>query len=111
MAMNPTSLVRLIFDGGFTDLDAYEAHSRGYRSQVWAELNDGLFYPVTFFEPTRLAQELAEEASRGRQFFTEPGLIIVQEVTLSTMEAAARALAAEGFFSECAGSPVCPAST
>ena len=100
--MRRPALVRLHFEGcfedGFGERDAFEALSRGYRSHVWAELDDGSRYQLTFFDVTRLAQSLEVECKDGRPFFTEPGLIIVPEVTLAHMEAAARALAAEGFF-------------
>jgi len=96
------ALVRLHFedcyDDGFGERDAFEALSRGYRSHVWAELDDGSRYQLTYYDVTRLAQTLEGEAGAGRPYFAEPGLIIVPEVTLANMEAAARALAAEGFF-------------
>lgn len=53
---------------------------------------------MTFFDPVRLAQELAQEVADGRAFIGEPGLIVLPEVTRETMERAARVLAEEGFF-------------
>ena len=92
-------LVKLVFEGGFDELEEFEAESRGYRSHVWAELSDGSHHPVTFYEPTRLSQTLADECASGRMFFAERGLIIVPAVTRAFMEAAAETLAREGFFS------------
>ncbi|WP_164010812.1 hypothetical protein [Pyxidicoccus trucidator] len=71
---------------------------RGYRSHVWAEFDDGTHCRLTFFDVTRLAQTLEDERRAGRPFLIEPGLIILTEVTLANMEAAARALTSEGFF-------------
>ncbi|WNG52083.1 hypothetical protein F0U60_54240 [Archangium minus] len=53
---------------------------------------------VMSIDMTRLSQELADNCREGRPFFAEPGLIILEEVTRSRMEAAVRTLAAEGFF-------------
>ncbi|MEO7735552.1 MAG: hypothetical protein ABIY55_31650 [Kofleriaceae bacterium] len=92
------TLARLIFEDGFTELDAEDARDRGHRSHVYAELDDGALYQLTYYDLTRLAQDLEVDCGLGRRFLTEPGLIIIPEITLANMEAAARALAAEGFF-------------
>ena len=94
------SLVKLVFEFGFDEHDEYEAESRGYRSHVWAELDDGSRHPLTFYDLTRLSQTLKDECSSGRSFFAEPGLVVVPVVNRANMEAAARTLASEGFFSQ-----------
>lgn len=96
--MKSRELVRLVFEGGWDERDELETPMRGYRSHVWAELADGSRHRMTFFDMTRLSQELEEDCQAGKPFFAEPGLVILKEVTLPNMEAAARALAAEGFF-------------
>lgn len=96
--MKSRELVRLIFEGGWDERDEVEAPMRGYRSHVWAELADGSRHRMTFFDVTRLSQELDEDSRTGRPFFAEPGLVILTEVTLPNMETAARTLAKEGFF-------------
>jgi hypothetical protein len=88
----------LVFEGGFDERDEHEAKLRGYRSHVWAELSDGSRHRLTFYDPTRLEQTLADEERDGRPFFAEPGLIVLREVTRSAMENAARVLAEEGYF-------------
>lgn len=93
-------LVRLFFEGGFDDDEDAEVLMRGYRSHVWAELADGSRHPVTFYDMARLQQTLDDECASGRPFFTEPGLIVLPEVSLAIMEAAVRILAAEGFFAK-----------
>jgi hypothetical protein len=93
--MAQRTLVQLYFEDG---LDEHDANVRGYRSHVWAELDDGARYALTFYTVGRLVESLDYDADAGRPFFTEPGLIIVPEVTLAIMEAAARALARDGFF-------------
>jgi len=94
---------RLIFEHGFSERDEIEAPMRGYRSHVYVELTDGSRHAVTFFDTERLRQELDQEAAAGRPFIGEPGLIVLMEVTGAAMEAAARTLANEGFFSTTGG--------
>jgi len=94
------ALIRLHFEGGFDERGEAEALDRGYRGHVWAELADGSMHPLSFYDVTRLSQTLASESAVGRTFFTEPGLVVVAEVTLANMQAAARTLAEEGFFIE-----------
>jgi hypothetical protein len=87
--------VRLIFDYGFKP---EETEDRGYRTHVWAELDDGSRHPMSFYNLTRLGQTLDDQRLRGQPFFGEPGLVVVDAVTLENMEAAARELAQQGFF-------------
>lgn len=96
-------LQRLEFEGGFDEREQCEARDRGYRSHVWAILGNGTRHRVTFYDVTRLSQTLDDECAAGRRFFTEPGLIVVPEVTAENMEAAARTLATEGFFDAARG--------
>jgi hypothetical protein len=98
------NFVRLVFEWGFDERDEWEAQQRGYRSHVWAELDDASLHALTFYDIARLSQTLDDECASGRMFFTEPGLVIVPEVTRANMESAARALASEGFFSRSAPS-------
>ena len=103
-------LVRLFFEGGLNEggldeLEELEAERRGYRSHVWAELDNGRRHQLTFYDVTRLSQTLDDECASGRMFFAEPGLVVLPAVTLAHMEAAAGTLASEGFFPDPAGDP------
>lgn len=91
-------LQRLEFEGSYDERSQIEDRDRGYRSHVWAILQSGARHRITFYDVTRLSQTLDEDCASGRRFFTEPNLVIVPEVTLEVMEAAARTLASEGFF-------------
>jgi hypothetical protein len=98
--MKRATFVKLVFEHGFDERDEYEAENRGYRSHVWVELDDGSHHLLTFYDVTRLSQTLEDECSSGRMFFAEPGLVVVPAVTRANMEAAAKTLASEGFFSK-----------
>lgn len=88
---------RLRFAREFTEQDALEAQSRGYLSHVLIELDDGALYPVFFYDPTRLQQDLAEGVRCGRPFLADPGMIIVPEITRCAMQEAVQRVVEEGF--------------
>ena len=89
---------RLSFEYGFDDREAYEAELRGWRSHVTVEFENGDNFPVFFYDPVALTQEL----QRGEQWeipcVAEPGMIVVPSITLENMKAAVARLVGEGFF-------------
>jgi hypothetical protein len=89
---------RLIFLNGWTDEDAESARDRGYLSHVLVETSDTLLYPVTFYDATRLVQDLEEQGKQGAGFIADPAMIVLAEITLETMEGAVRTLCAQGYF-------------
>jgi hypothetical protein len=89
---------RLVFKYPFDEAAAYDAEARGYLSYASVELSEGTRYPVVFYDPVRLQQDLEVEVGEGRPFIAEPGLIIVPEVTLARMQAAVEGLCRTGFF-------------
>lgn len=89
---------KLTFECGFGDREAFEAEARGYLSHVLVELADGVRYRVVFWDPVRLQQDLEQEKLHGRPFVTEPGMIVVSEVTRANMETAVERLVDEKFF-------------
>jgi len=88
----------LEFEGGFCDRDEQEARDAGYRGGVTVSLGPGRRYSVTFYDPVRLAQDLATEKSAGAACIAEPGMIVVPEVTKENMRMAVEQLVGEGFF-------------
>ncbi len=88
---------KLVFVCGFTERDAFEAHCRGYRSHVLVEVDDQL-YPVFFYDPVRLQQELQASTAKGDPYVAEPGMIVVPEITLAAMQTAVEKVHKEGFF-------------
>jgi hypothetical protein len=91
-------LRRIVYGDGFDELAAIEASWRGYLGSVQAELDDGTRYTLTFYDHVRLGQSLEYEVSRGRPFYTDPGLIVLSEVTVENVETAVQTLCAEGYF-------------
>lgn len=89
---------KLRFAGEFSEQDAFEAQGRGYLSHVMVELEKGCLYPICFYDVVRLQQDLAESSKHGRPFIADPGMIVVEEISLETMEHAIERLWDEGFF-------------
>jgi hypothetical protein len=78
------------------DFDAYgwQAEAKGWFSD--ARLSAfGKEYQLNFYDPVRLAQEIASEHERDT-VFCEPNLVVVKEVTRSAMEEAAHELVRSG---------------
>jgi hypothetical protein len=88
----------LVFEGGYSEQDEYEAFSGGYRSHVYAKLENGATYRLTFYDPIRLKQMLDDETAFGTPFLADPGLIVLHDVTRENMERAARELTATDFY-------------
>ena len=78
------------------DFDAYEweVEAKGWFPD--ARLSAfGKEYPLNFYDPVRLAQEIASEHERSA-VFCEPNLVVVKKVTRSGMEEAAQELVRSG---------------
>ena len=88
----------IIIEHGFNERDQFEAKAKGYLSHVVVEVSDGRKYSVTFYDVTRLQQDLEYEVTTGRMCIAEVGMIVLPEVTLTNITLATTKLSAEGFF-------------
>ena len=73
---------------------AWEAEVKGYFSGAIITVG-GTRYPLNFYDPVRLKQEIESELERGAPFF-EPNLVIVRSVTKFNMQQAEEVLAQSG---------------
>jgi len=89
--------IKLTFKYGWEEKDDEETPMRGYRSDGIVKTPEGE-YPVYFIDPIRLQQDLEAETELGTPFLAQPGLIILPEVTLESMENAVRQLWKQGYF-------------
>jgi hypothetical protein len=89
---------RLCFPDGFDARDAVESEQRGYFGIAVVELPTGLRVRVCFYDPVRLAQDLASVQESGEVCIAEPGLIVIPAVTLEYMQQAVQRLHAKGYF-------------
>lgn len=88
---------RVIFPAGFDERAAFETPLKGWLS-TQVELEDGCRYALYFSDPIRLQQDLEEAVQSGRPCFAEPGLIILSEVTVKSIQDAVQFLWKQGFF-------------
>ena len=87
---------RLVFAHAVADPDLAP---HGYRGDVVGELADGGAFPVYFYEPDAIREELdARRRSGFGQFVAEPGLVVLPEITLDRMKASVLELIAVGYF-------------
>jgi hypothetical protein len=89
---------RIAFPEGYDAQAEFEAPFRGYLPDVIVHLEDGTRHRLSFLDPSRLEQGLADNLRRGRPYYTEPGLIILPEVSTGAIERAIQGLWEEGFF-------------
>jgi hypothetical protein len=88
---------KLVFAGDDSERALQEARSRGYLSHILVEIGN-CCYPVIFYDPVRLQQDLEESGKHGRPFVADPGMIVLTEITPAAMEAAVQRLCDEGYF-------------
>lgn len=76
---------RLYLSDDFDDYD-WQAEAKGWFPD--ARLSAfGKEYQLNFYDPVRLAQEIASEHERGNVFY-EPNLVVVKKITRAAMEEA-----------------------
>jgi hypothetical protein len=95
--MQTRSGPRVLFPAGFDERAVVEAPLKGWLS-AQVELDDGCRYAVYFSDPMRLQQDMDDAVQNGRPCFAEPGLIIVPEVTVQSIQDAVQFLWQQGFF-------------
>jgi hypothetical protein len=92
------SQVRVLFPADFDEQSEFETPSRGYLSEVIAELDDGTRFQLFFIDPVRLQQELKMDADNGQPYFAEPNLIVLPRVTVAAIHDAVSGLLQQGYF-------------
>src|SRR5215813_1452487 len=81
------------------DVDDRDLAPHGYRGDVLVELVDGEAFPVYFYEPNAVREELDARARSGfGHFVAEPGLVVIPEITLAGMKSAVLELIKVGYF-------------
>jgi len=80
----------LIFLGGISGWE----QSRGYRSHVYLKKDSMQNWPLYFYDPVRLSQDL-----EGCSYITEHGLIIVNDVTIDRIVSTVKSLIEDDYFS------------
>ena len=90
---------KLKFLGGFDDAKASNAEAQGGCGGVLVEFEDGRCYEIAFESIDMLGSMLARRVKdQNIHFFAEPGMIVLEKVTLKNMRIAAKELASQGEF-------------
>lgn len=89
---------RVHFPEWYDDRAEWEAEAKGWLPEVQVELADGHRYPVTFFDPVRLGQDLELSSQHGCPVVAETALVVIPEVTRAAILRAAPELIREHFF-------------
>jgi hypothetical protein len=93
-----TPACKFHFPPDFDEQAEYEMTPKGYLCGGEVELADGRRFPVTFFDPVRLAQDLEEMARHGPAALIEPGLVVIPEVTREGILSTLPELVSQQFF-------------
>lgn len=88
----------VIFPEDYDARSEYETPFRGYLEGVVVQLEDGSRYPLAFFDPVRLRQDLEAEVKWGKSCLAEVNLIVLPEVTTAAIRKAVAELFQEGYF-------------
>lgn len=86
------------FPDWFDERAEWEAEQKGWLPGVTVELADGNRYPVFFYDPVRLSQDLEADSASGHPYVAEPGLIVLPQVTRAAIGEAVAQLVGSGFF-------------
>lgn len=79
--------------------DGYGIAPRGYRTDITVEIRQGVAFPIAFYEAAALCEELQARAKWGfGGFVAEPGLVVIPEISVASMKAAALELISIEYF-------------
>ena len=82
----------------WNELESFEISSKGWLGGVRAKTRNGNVFELTFYDPVRLSQQIADEHYSGKVGFVEKGLIVIPEVTKQNIEQAVEQAEKEGYF-------------
>ncbi len=81
------------------DVDDRDLAPHGYRGDVVVELADNEAFPVYFYDPDAIREELDGRIRSGfGRFVAEPGLVVIPEITLAEMKSSVLELIEVGYF-------------
>jgi hypothetical protein len=90
----------IVFPDWYDERAEFETPHKGFLNDVLVRTADGFGYRLYFSDPVRLQQTLEDDAKRGRAYFTEPGLVVLTEVTTDAIRAAVAGLWHDGYFEQ-----------
>lgn len=88
----------IVFPEWYGGRAEFEAPFKGHLSGVVVRLENGPSYNLCFTDRFRLQQTLEDEFNAGREYYMEPGLFVIPEVTTEAIRTAIRGLWRDGYF-------------
>jgi hypothetical protein len=97
--MNTNGTFQVVFPEWYDERGEWEANEKGWLQGVEVRFAKGAIYPLFFYDPVRLAQDLETDAKHGRPFVAHPGMIVIPEITRGAIVDVVGKLADEAYFS------------
>jgi hypothetical protein len=88
----------IVFPEWYDERAEFETPDKGFLNGVVVRTAEGVAYRLYFSDPARLQQTMEDDAKRGRIYYTEPGLVVLPEVTTEAIRAAVAGLWRDRFF-------------
>lgn len=89
---------RVHFPEAYDERGEWEVEAKGWLQGVQVELTDGSRFPLFFYDPVRLSQDLEADRKQGRVVMAEPGMVVVPEVTRDGILRAVEQLVRDRYF-------------
>ena len=84
--MEDNAGVSLSFTCELDERSEWEIEQKGYFEHAVVHLTDGSAFPVSFWDPVRLSQDLETDLGLGRKCIAEIGMIVIPQVTVKNMK-------------------------
>ena len=85
--------IKIIFKGGYTELDEIQMPLKGYRNDVEVHFSNGMKFNYCFYDAIRLSQDIIDE-----KYIIEENLIVLDEVTKKKIELVINKLWTSGLY-------------
>jgi hypothetical protein len=95
--MDKQGYPRLILPEKYDDSDWSQITEKGW-FEAEVELESNRTYKLNYYDPIRLKQDIDYCLSKGERCFDLPNLVVLPEITLSSVEESIRSLWAKGSF-------------
>ena len=86
------------FPEDYDERGEWEVERKGWLQGVEVELAGEGRFPLFFYDPVRLAQDLEADGKQGRGALAEPGLVVIAEVTRASILSAVEELVRQRYF-------------
>lgn len=79
--MHAEASYQIFFPNWYDERGEWEAREKGWLQGVEIRFANGNARPLFFYDPVRLAQDLDAETGLGRPYISQPGMVVIPEVT------------------------------